>query len=285
MDNKTSQLELSEYRTRVEGALKQQFDDAYQSDQAEYGMALIKHANLSPFDPKDTLKNIEHLFTYIHESLLNKAIPPEESLRLFLLLYCHFFEWSEMYNLFWDLGGIKLGNRAGSKVDEVRDSSSDAWGQLCTVAQGDMTPEKLQNITALMAKLNKGPVNINKKIRMITNRSPLIGGLLAELFDNTLRNGFSHNNYAIDNSGLTIHDEASGKLVKYTFGELNLLINKSKSFAGLLISLWRERLSELNERTLSGKECEYKVQYRETRFRINLMRGSLPLGPEPISEE
>lgn len=270
---------MNAYRVELEPLLREIFEKARATDEAEFYAALLKHANLSPWDSKDTLKNIEGLMSFIYGGLVGKTIPAEESLRLMLLLYCHFFEWTEVYNLFYDLAGITEGKRAGSSIEEPDVNREKYWKDLKNIVAKDLTPERARQTFSLAAKVGGGSLSINKKINIISKGNQRLGTALSKLFDSTLRNGFSHNNYTFTTTGLTVTDEVAKKTASYSFDEVNMVVNQTKTLVALLVFIWREYLSNLRSAHLKGKYCEYGVQYRDDRFRINFIKGSLPLGP------
>lgn len=273
------QTKMAEYSLVLEEVLRKTFEDTRLADEAEFYASLLKHANLSPWDDRDTLRNIEQLIKFIYEGLTAQKISAEDSLRLMLLLYCHIFEWSEMYNLFFDLSMIKNGARAGNYIENPEEDREKYWEQLKNIVNKDLTPERTKQALALLQKADGGPVSINKKIQIISGEDTNLAKILSDLFDSTLRNGFSHNNYSFTNDGLTVIDETSKKSVHYSFEELNLIVNQTKAFVGIFIMVWREYLENLRSAHLKGQYCEYEVEYISGKFRIHLINGSIPLGP------
>lgn len=266
-------------KQKIENQIRTVFERAKKTDEAEFYACLMKHANLSPWDDRNTLKNFSELIEFFFEAILSKKYRAEDTLRIFLLLYCHFFEWSEMYNLFYDLYKVTEGERAGNCIEIDDSKTEEYWEDLKSVVQKELTKEKLLNAKSIIDKMSTGQIGINKKIKIIKDCNEPIGTILGNLFDNKLRNGFSHNNYSFSNEGLVIFDEVEDKTIVYSFDKLNMILNDTKTFSAMLIYIWQEYLSELKNRKLKGKYCEYEIEYtKDKKFRIKFINGSLPLG-------
>lgn len=266
-------------KQEIENQIKKVFERAKKTDDAEFYACLMKHANLSPWDDRNTLKNFHELIAFFFDAILSKKYRAEDTLRIYLLLYCHFFEWTEMYNLFYDLHKVAAGERAGNCIEIDDSKSEEYWEDLKNVVQKELSKEKLLNAKSIFDKMSTGKISINKKIKIIKDCNEQIGTILENLFDNKLRNGFSHNNYSFTNEGLMIYDEVEDKAIAYNFDKLNLILNETKTFSAMLIYTWQSYLSELKDRKLKGKYCEYEIQYTaDKKFRIKFINGSLPLG-------
>lgn len=184
-----------------------------------------------------------------------------------------------MYNLLYDLYKIAEGERAGNCIEIDDSNSEEYWEDLKNVVQKEFANEKLLNAKSIIDKMSTGQININKKIKTIKDCNEQIGNILETLFDNKLRNGFAHNNYSFTDKGLTIYDEVEDKTLTYRFDKLNIILNDAKTFSALLIYIWQEYLSELKDRKLKGRYCEYEIKYtKDKKFKINFIKGSLPLG-------
>lgn len=273
-------ISFKEDYKKIDSAITLCFKTAEKTDEAEFVISLLKHANLSPYDGRDTLKNFQELYAFLAEATLSGKFQAADLIRLSLLMYCHFFEWSEMYNLLYDLSKISKGERAGQKVDQENDNDRDLyWEELKKIVKGDLTPEKIENVRGILNKFDGGQLGINKKISIIKIENREIGEILEVLFDGVLRNGFSHNNYAFIDRGLIITNERTGESYTYSWDTINKLYNLTKCFAGCLMETWKSYLIDSSGKHLKGRYCEYKIYYGvDKKFKIELINGPIPLG-------
>ncbi|OQB05248.1 MAG: hypothetical protein BWY19_01126 [bacterium ADurb.Bin212] len=268
-----------EEKENIDRILSNCFKTANETDDAEFIASLIKHANLSPWDDRNALKNFEQLFRFVGEATLSGNFSGEDLMRISLLLYCHFFEWSEMFNLFYDLSKISKGERAGNTIQSSNENRDLYWKELNNLTKGDINDEKIINARALIAKLDNGQIGINKKINTIKDSNEELGAILEDLFNGVLRNGFSHNSYSFKDEGILIINEANSTETVIVWDEVNRLYNLTKFFAGCLIEKWKEYLSNTSGKLLKGKYCEYKITYGDNqKFKIEPIKGSIPIG-------
>lgn len=72
-------------KIELEKLLKNFFEKAKRADEAEFYACLMKHANLSPWDVRNTLKNFQELIVFFFDAILSKKYRVEDTLRIYLL--------------------------------------------------------------------------------------------------------------------------------------------------------------------------------------------------------
>jgi len=196
---------------RYEKVIKKTMEKSEGNDELEYVISLLEFSNAFFIHERDSVRElIETIedFTKIMQNKDNLCIENRTFIKLFSYLYVHITELEDLYVYLFNILNTSLGNHFERYPFKINELSKENFLQQTQ----DILNQKIDNdqksklLVALTNKYQKREEAIWTKINIIDGLSiktkSELGNILKEIYDNLLRNAFSHNDYRFSDLGL-----------------------------------------------------------------------------------
>lgn len=252
---------------RYETAIEDLFENARKIDEAEVISAVLYFTGTLFYYDRDAVKELGETIEEFMSLLQRKdeiGIGDRTFFKLFSYLYIHITELEEFYVLLFNLLSIPQGNYYELTPFKIKDKdrmkNKEFLEEVDKLINGKKTEDaKVQIITELVNKQIKKEQPVWAKLKIIEKQAVRSGNteiskILHEIYDNKLRNAFSHNEYRFSSTGIHYGEK---HLTHLTFEDLLKRFVNALLFASILADKAFDELKKIKDAGGKVYNCQH----------------------------